>query len=50
MGDLQQILVAFLRAEEQSDTFAEAQRLFIIRATGDSASIINEEMFSPRVF
>ena len=42
--------IAFLKAEEESETFAQSQRLFVIRATGDSASIINEEGFVPRVF
>lgn len=42
--------IAFLRAEEKSDAFAQAQRLFVIRATGDSASIINAKDFQPKAF
>lgn len=42
--------VAFLRAEEESDTFAQTKKLYVIRATGDSASIVNAMDFEPRVF
>ena len=42
--------VAYLKAYEKSDTFAEDKKLFVIRATGDSASIINAADFEPRVF
>ncbi len=42
--------VAFLTAEEASDLFAEKNGLFIIKATGDSASIINKNDFVPYVF
>lgn len=42
--------IAFLKADEQSDTFSESKGLWVIRATGDSASIINEENFQPRIY
>ena len=42
--------VAFLTAEEASDLFAEKNGLFMIKATGDSASIINKNDFVPYVF
>lgn len=42
--------IAYLKAYEKSDAFAEAKKLFVIRATGDSASIINAVDFRPRVF
>jgi vacuolar-type H+-ATPase subunit I/STV1 len=40
--------IAFLRAEEGSERMAESSGLFVIRATGDSASVVNEEGFEPR--
>lgn len=42
--------VAFLKAHESVQTHAARQGLFVIRATGNSASIVNEETFEPRVF
>ena len=42
--------VAFLKAHESVQTHAVRQGLFVIRATGSSASIVNEETFEPRVF
>jgi Holliday junction resolvase len=42
--------VAFLRAEEESEAYAERQRLFVIRATGDSAAIVNQPGFEPKAF
>ena len=42
--------VAFLRAEEESDAYAERKKLFVIRATGDSAAIVNQPGFEPRIF
>jgi len=42
--------VAFLRAEEESDVYADKKKLFVIRATGDSAAIVNEEDFVPKAF
>ena len=41
---------AYLKADEGSAVYAEEQRLFVIRATGSSASITNREGFTPRVF
>ncbi|MCZ0931542.1 MAG: hypothetical protein OXJ52_00080 [Oligoflexia bacterium] len=35
--------VAYLRAEESANKYVERQGLFVIRATGDSASIINKK-------
>lgn len=42
--------IAYIRAEEESEIFAERKKLFVIRATGDSASIINKDDFQPRTF
>ena len=43
-------VVAFLKANETAGTYAEKQGLFVIRATGSSASIINKESFKPKAF
>ena len=42
--------VAYLKADESSDRYAEGQGLFVIRATGSSASITNRADFRPRTF
>ncbi len=42
--------VAYLKADEAADTYAARQGLFVIRATGSSASITNREDFRPRTF
>ena len=42
--------VAYLKADESSDEYAERQGLFVIRATGSSASITNRQDFRPRRF
>lgn len=42
--------VAFLLAEEAADTLAEKKGLFVIRATGNSAAIVNADDFQPRRF
>ena len=42
--------MAYLRAEEEAAVFAERRGLFVIRATGDSASIVNKDTFRPRSF
>jgi len=42
--------VAYLRANSKSNTFSKKQGLFVIRATGNSASIINRQGFKPKVF
>jgi Holliday junction resolvase-like predicted endonuclease len=42
--------VAFLRAEENAEAMGETQGLFVIRATGDSAVIVNRPEFVPKSF
>ena len=42
--------VAYLKADESSARYAERQGLFVIRATGSSAGIVNHEDFTPRRF
>ena len=42
--------VTYLRADESSDVYAEGQGLYVIRATGSSAGITNQESFRPRTF
>ncbi len=42
--------LAYLRVEQSADVHAERQGLFVIRATGSSASIINQADFQPREF
>ena len=42
--------VAYLRAEQGSDRQAQNQGLFVIRATGDSAAIVNPKGFQPQKF
>lgn len=42
--------IAYLRAEEDSHTFAENNGLWVIRATGNSASITNKATFKPQIF
>jgi len=42
--------MAYLKADEQSDTHAESKGLWVIRATGDSASITNKETFQPNIY
>ena len=42
--------VAYLKADENSDAYAERKGLFVIRATGSSASITNDDNFQPRAF
>ena len=42
--------VAYLKADASVCTHAERQGLFVIRATGKSASITNEPDFRPRAF
>ena len=42
--------VAYIVADSGSDKYSENQKLFVIRATGDSASIINAQDFKPRSF
>ena len=40
--------MAWLRVEAEADVMAERQGLFVIRATGKSASIVNSGNFTPR--
>ena len=42
--------IAYLLVEEEADLYAENQGLFVIRATEDSARIINKKTFKPRNF
>ena len=42
--------VAYLKADGAVTKYAERQGLFVIRATGDSASIVNDKDFEPAVF
>ena len=42
--------VAYLTSEDEAHFFSEEKGLFVIRATGDSASIINKEDFKPKSF
>ena len=42
--------VAYLKTDASVVVHAERQGLFVIRATGNSASIVNEAGFVPRVF
>ncbi len=42
--------VAYLKSDASVTKYAERRGLFVIRATGNSASIVNEPAFEPRVF
>ncbi|MDE0518925.1 MAG: hypothetical protein OXH36_05155 [Bdellovibrionales bacterium] len=42
--------VAYLRVDESASKYAERQGLFVIKATGNSAHLINKEGFKPKVF
>ena len=42
--------VAYLSSESKSDALAEKKGLFLIRATGDSASLVNQKDFKPKAF
>ncbi len=42
--------VAYLKSDESVTRHAERQGLFVIRATGNSASILNSPDFEPRTF
>ena len=41
---------AYLKADQSSNTYAERQGLFVIRAAGNSASITNAPNFKPKAF
>ncbi|MGQ9863721.1 MAG: hypothetical protein ACUVRD_04475, partial [Bacteroidia bacterium] len=42
--------IAYIRVEEKADVYAAGEGLYVIRATGKSASIINDKDFKPRRF
>ncbi|MBK9565051.1 MAG: YraN family protein [Saprospiraceae bacterium] len=42
--------IAFLRADSGSEMFAQSEKLFVIKATGNSAMIINTDDFVPKKF
>jgi len=42
--------VAYLKADEGADAYSEKNGLFVIRATGSSASITNAKNFKPKAF
>jgi hypothetical protein len=42
--------VAFIQSEGASDRMAEKQGFFVIKATGSSSSIVNQEGFKPNAF
>ncbi len=42
--------IAYLKANEGTDIYSEKQGLFVIKATGNSASITNKKSFKPKVF
>ena len=42
--------VAYLKSDVEAAWFTERQGMFVIRATGDSASIVNAESFKPKEF
>ena len=42
--------MAYLKSENKSHILAENEGFFIIRATGDSARIVNKQGFKPKVF
>ena len=43
-------LVAYLQVDSEADTYAERQGLFVVRATGNSSSLLNAENFTPKQF
>ena len=42
--------VAFLKANNSTDIYAEKKGLYVIKAVGSSSSIINKENFQPKTF
>ncbi|MBC6415438.1 MAG: hypothetical protein GDA46_03505 [Bdellovibrionales bacterium] len=42
--------IAYLKSEEKASVYAERKGLFVIRATGSSASLVNKKGFKPKVF
>ena len=43
-------LVAYLQVDAKADQYAEKQGLFVVRATGNSSSLLNSENFIPKKF
>ena len=43
-------VVAYLKADQSSNIYAEKQGLFVIRATGSSAKIVNDKGFKAKKF
>ena len=43
-------LVAYLQVDSEADKYAERQGLFVVRATGNSSSLLNAENFIPKKF
>lgn len=42
--------VAYLKSDAKASLFAERKGLFVIQATGDSASLVNKPNFKPNIF
>ena len=42
--------VAYLKSDSEAHIFSERQGLFVVKATGDSASLINKQDFRPKAF
>ena len=42
--------VAYIHVAEAADTYAQKKKIFVIKATGSSASITNAEDFKPQTF
>ena len=42
--------VAYLKVQRGAEVYAEKNGLFVIKATGDSSSIVNRPSFKPKVF
>ena len=43
-------VIAYLKVNEKADMYVERKGLFVIKATGDSASITNKKTFQPKIF
>ena len=41
---------AFLRAQSGNDAYEESRKMFVIKATGNFATIINQKKFVPAAF
>ncbi len=42
--------LAYLRSEGKAHLLARREGLFVIKATGDNANIINKPNFQPKIF